>query len=268
MKNYTVITGASSGLGHAFAHEFARRGHPLILVSLAREALPRLAQEIAERYAIKVLHYEADLSHRASIEAFASWIQSQPLGIDILVNNAGIGGSRAFQEADADCLDRIIQLNVRGTTLLTRALIPLLLRNSRAYILNVSSIAAFSPLPYKTVYPATKAFIYSFSVGLHAEFRQRGLQVSVVHPGAMPTNADIQGRLGRLGWLGKFSATSPSYVAQRSVRAALAGSTVIVPGFVNRLNYLAFRFLPWGAIEPLASRVIRREFALVQTAAI
>ncbi|MBU1821375.1 MAG: SDR family NAD(P)-dependent oxidoreductase [Bacteroidetes bacterium] len=262
MKNYTVITGASSGLGDAFAHEFARRGHPLILVSLPHEGLNGLAGQLASRYAVLVLYYEADMSQRQAIDEFTAWIETQNIKIDMLVNNAGIGGSSAFQEADADYLDRIIQLNVRGTALLTRALIPLLLQNPHAYILNVSSIAAFSPLPYKMVYPATKAFIYSFSVGLHAEFRERGLRVCVVHPGAMPTNPDIKARLDRQGWLGRLSATSPRYVAQHAVRAALAGSTVIVPGFVNQLNYWAFRYLPRQAVALLASRVIRRELAL------
>jgi uncharacterized protein len=262
MKNYTVITGASSGLGDAFAHEFARRGHPLILLSLPGEGLSHLADRLASEYSLRVMYFEADMSQRWAIDEFMDWIRQQNIQIDILVNNAGIGGSRAFQEADVEYLDRIIQLNVRGTALLTRALIPFLLQNPQSYILNVSSIAAFSPLPYKMVYPATKAFIYSFSVGLDAEFRERGLRVSVVHPGAMPTNPEIKARLDQQGWLGRLSVTTPRYVAQQAVRQTFAGSTVIIPGFINRLNYWAFRYLPREAVSRLASRVIRRELAL------
>lgn len=263
MKLHTVITGASSGLGKAFAHEFAQRGHHLILVSLPGEGLSLVAHQLQYLYPpLKVHHYEADLSQRHAIEAFAGWLKEHDMGVNFLVNNAGIGGSMAFQEADADRIDSIIQLNVRGTALLTRALLPLMLHNTRAFILNVSSIAAFSPLPYKMVYPATKAFIYSFSRGLNAEFYQRGLQVSVVHPGAMPTNDDIKARIQKHGWLGRLSSTSPEYVACYAINAAYSGETVIVPGTLNWLNYLMFRYLPWRFLEPVITRTLRKELTL------
>lgn len=259
MKKHTVITGASSGLGKAFAYEFAHRGHHLILVSLANENLSELAHEITQKFAIKIAIYEADLSERNAIENFTDWLRKHQFEIEILVNNAGIGGSKNFNETDTDQLDRIIQLNVRGTALLTRSLLPMLMQNSTSYILNVSSIAAFSPLPYKMVYPATKAFIYSFSLGLRSELRKSGVKVTVVNPGAMPTNHDIQARINKQGWIGKIASTKPEYVAKRAIDGVFAGKTIVIPGFVNRINYLAFKFMPWWLIEPLVSRIIRRE---------
>lgn len=259
MKKHTVITGASSGLGRAFAFEFAQREHHLILVSLPNEGLKEVADRITKRFPIEISIYEADLSQRNAIENFSEWLIINQFNIEILVNNAGIGGSKSFFETDTDHLDRIIQLNVKTTTLLTRSLLPILMLNSPSYILNVSSIAAFSPLPYKMVYPATKAFIYSFSLGLRAELRKSGVKVTVVNPGAMPTNLNIIERIEKQGWLGKLASTQPEFVAKRAIDGALAGKSMVVPGFINRLNYLVFKFIPWQIIEPLVSRTIRRE---------
>lgn len=259
MKKHTIITGASTGLGRAFAIAFAQRGHHLVLVALPNEDLDKLAHQISEEYEVNVDFYEADLSILSSIENLYSWLNSKQININFLVNNAGIGGSKLFQETDNEQLDNIIQLNVKGTTILTRTLLPMLMQHSTSYILNVSSIAAFSPLPYKMVYPATKAFIHSFSLGLKSELAHKGVNVSVVNPGSMPTNKDILQRIKSQEWLGKISFTNPEYVAQKAIEGIFAGKSVIVPGFINQINYWLFRVLPWSIIEPIASRTIRRE---------
>lgn len=259
MKKHTVITGASSGLGRAFAIAFAKRGHHLILVALPNENLAQFTTDLRKAYSVNVEYYEADLSNRSTIENFANWLKNNEMKIDILVNNAGIGGSKPFQESDTDQLDRIIQVNVKGTAILTRSLLPFLLQNTNSYILNIASIAAFSPLPYKMVYPATKAFIYSFSLSLRSELKEKGVKVCVVNPGAMPTNEDILRRIKTQGWLGRISTTSTEYVAEKAIEGILSGKTIVVPGLVNWLNYWIFKLVPWYFIEPLVNRTIRRE---------
>lgn len=262
MKKHTIITGASSGLGKAFAFELASKNKNLILVSLPNENLYQIAHFIEQKYKVDTYIYETDLSQKVSIEAFTEWLLQKNLEVDALINNAGIGGSMAFDQADGDLIDLIIQINVRATAMLTKSIISLLLKNEKSYILNVSSIAAFSPLPYKMVYPATKAFIYSFSMGLNAEFRHKGLRVSVVHPGAMPTNQDILNRIEKQGWLGRIGTTKPDFVAKVAIQKAWSGQSVIVPGLVNRLNYWVFKFIPWAIIEPFVSRTIKRELVI------
>src|SRR5690606_15313804 len=110
--------------------------------------------------------------------------------IDMLINNAGLGGDLPFLEASPDYIEDIILLNTYALAMLTRLLLTNLINQKRAYILNIASLAAFSPMPYKTVYPASKAFVYSFSRGLDAELRGTGVTVSVAHPGGMRTNAE------------------------------------------------------------------------------
>lgn len=262
MKKHTVITGASSGLGRAFAIAFAKRGHHLVLVALPNENLSEFTADLHKAYGINVEYYEADLSNFSMIESFANWLKNNEISIDVLVNNAGIGGSKSFQESETEQLDRIIQVNVKGTAILTRSLLPFLLKNSDSYILNIASIAAFSPLPYKMVYPATKAFIYSFSLSLSSELREKGVKVCVVNPGAMPTNEDIRRRIKTQGWLGRISITSTEYVAEKAIEGAFSGKIIVVPGLVNWLNYWIFKLVPWYFIEPLVSRTIRRELVV------
>ena len=151
MKNekqfYTLITGASKGLGKAFANECARRRMNLILVSLPGENLKCLQSELQVRYGVRVFFRETDLTERDAVEQLAHWI-NEKFSIKMLINNAGVGGTQFFDSSSVDYLDNMIQLNVRAMTLLTRLLIPQLRRNMNTYILNVSSLAAFSPVPY------------------------------------------------------------------------------------------------------------------------
>ncbi|WP_234735240.1 SDR family NAD(P)-dependent oxidoreductase [Tellurirhabdus bombi] len=262
MKKYVLITGASAGLGKAMALELARQGENLILVALPNEGLDELTRHIKLVYNVSVFSYETDLRFRPNIEALVEWVSNQNLTIYYLINNAGIGGSKPFEQAETEQLERIIQLNVIGTALLTRLLLPFLVKNQQSYVLNVSSMAAFSPLPYKTVYPASKAFIYSFSLGLRAELSHRGVQVSVLHPGPMPTSTENLDRLRKHGWLGQISTVPTETIAQIALQQVARGKRVIIPGWANKVAYWATRWIPWSIREPLMLFMIRREVAL------
>lgn len=158
---FAVITGSSQGLGKSFAYQLAAEGWNLILISLPGEDLKRLSMVLKDRFGIQTYYYETDLTIRENIMAVSEWINRE-FNIHMLINNAGIGGTKRFEEASCVYIEKIIQLNVLATTLLTHQLLRNLKRQEKAYILNVSSLAAFSPIAYKTVYPASKAFIHSF----------------------------------------------------------------------------------------------------------
>jgi uncharacterized protein len=152
-----------------------------------------------------------------------------------------------------------MQLNVVATALLTQLLLPNLRRQERAWLLNVSSIAAFSPIGFKTVYPASKAFIRHFSLGLREELRGTGVSVSVVYPGPMKTNLDVTQRIENQGFKGKLGLCSPEEVAFIAVRQMLAGRANIVPGFANKLNRWLMALLPEGLVVWLVSRAVSKE---------
>ncbi|MBB6330581.1 short-subunit dehydrogenase [Chryseobacterium sediminis] len=167
-ESYAVVTGASQGLGKAFVEHLARKKINVILISLPDQNLKELSSELERLYEIKAHYYETDLSVHENVMKLTKWLNSS-FEIHILINNAGLGGTKKFTEASSDYINTILQVNVAATSLITHQLLPNLLRQPKAYILNVSSMAAFSPIGFKTVYPASKSFIHSFSRGLHEE---------------------------------------------------------------------------------------------------
>ena len=257
---YSLITGASTGLGREFAIECARRGMNLILVSLPGENLPELCSWLASKYRVFVFYYETDLSEKTEVEKLAAWVTGN-FSVNMLINNAGIGGTKAFDTVSADYIDRLIQLNVRATSLLVRLMIPELKMHRRAYILNVSSMAAFSPLPYKTVYPASKAFVYHFTRGLKAELRNTKIRVSVVNPGPIMTNPDVTSRIKKQGALARLSLIPAQTIARISIHGLMLGKAVIIPGYINRLNVFMLKLIPPTIRLAMSCKVIQRELS-------
>lgn len=252
---YTVITGASKGLGKCLAIECAKRGRNLILVALPHESILDIAKQIAKQYNISVVGYETNLTNENNIKSLADWIH-QNYSIDILINNAGIGGTRYFDEVTTDYLDSIIQLNMIALVHLTHRLLPILRLQNKAFILNISSLAAFGPLPFKTVYPASKAFVSSFSRGLNAELKNTNISVSVAHPGGMATNPEIAARMDTHNALVKASYLSPEETAKICIEKTLAKKTIIVPGFTNKLSRFLIRIFP----EEMMLSIVRKNF--------
>lgn len=255
---YTLITGAGSGLGRAFAVQCARMGRHLILFSLPGSNLESLATDLRNEYRIQVGCFEFDMRDAAALQSNTNYV-IENFNIDFLICNAGIGGTSSLMETPLQRIDDIIQLNVRSTSLLTRLLIPHLLKQSRSYILNVSSMAAFTPIAYKTVYPASKAFISSFSLGLREEFAGTGLSVSVLYPGPIMTNSNTRRRIIHQGMKGKLGLLSTSEIARIGLKRTLSRQPVIIPGMMNKLNQYLMWFLPLGFRLRMVSKEVKKE---------
>ncbi len=254
-RKYAVVTGASQGLGKSFARELAARGRHLILVSLPGQELPALAWELNKNYQTDIRCYETDLSVKSNVMALCRWLNAH-FEIDTLINNAGLGGTRKFTDASVQYIDAIMQVNVVATSLLTHQLLPNLLKQPEAYILNVSSMAAFSPIGFKTVYPASKTFIHSFSRGLSEELKNTGVVVSVVNPGAMATNEEVRKRIKKLGVVGRLTLAEPDKVAGYCIKKLFKKDRVIM---VNPFSWLLMALLPIWIKLPLLTHNIKKE---------
>lgn len=138
-------------------------------------------------------------------------------------------------------------------------MLPELKNHPNAYILNVASMASFSPIAYKTVYPASKAFIWSFSRGLYEELKDTGVFVGVIHPGPMRTNPDVIKRINRQGILGKMGLISTDRMAKIAIRQMIKRDSLIIPGYLNKLNWLLIKIVPVWIRLPLLSCVVKRE---------
>ncbi len=254
VDKYALVTGASRGLGKALAAELSQRGIPTILVG-TNERVLQVCEELSTHYHTKSVGYMVDLTHKESLLQFAREVNEQ-YEVFILINNAGMGGTRTFAQAPIAYLENIIDLNIRCTALLTHQLLPNLMRQSRSYVLNVGSMAAHTPTGYKTVYPASKSFVLSFSLGLREELRNTPVSVSVCSPGAMATNPEVTARIQKQGAMGKFTLKSTEKIARKCIRQMLRGKRLIV---INPLSYFASCLVPNTIKTPILSKIVRRE---------
>ena len=253
-ESFALVTGASRGLGKSIAMELSARGFNTLLVGTST-TVEQVCEEIKNQYHTQSFAYIADLSRREEVLALAEKINAQHQ-VCILVNNVGVGGTRAFVDAPTDYLEKIIDLNVRCTALLTHALLPNLLRQKKSYILNIGSMSSLNPTGYKTVYPASKSFVLSFSLGLREELKGTPVSVSVCSPGAMATNAEVTARIEKQGFWGRATLKSPDRIAHRCVRRMLRGKRHIV---INPLAYILSLLVPDCIKTPVLTRIVKRE---------
>ena len=258
-EKYTLITGASRGLGKAFALRCAQEGHNLILVALPGNELEVLAQKIQHEYGVKVQHYPVDLNeYNAPVELY-QWCMKNNLSVNVLINNAGISLPGRFKNSVTPSNLSVIQINVMATVVLTRLFLDDIQKHHPAHILNVGSFASFIPLPYKCVYSGSKAFVYSFTRGLREELKNTHLKVSVLCPGPMPTNGDVTKRIKDAGFLGKIMSLSAQEVAEIGFQGMLKGKPVIIPGFCSKFYMALTKAFPDKITEIVLEKIYRKE---------
>ncbi|MFW6135971.1 MAG: SDR family NAD(P)-dependent oxidoreductase [Chloroflexota bacterium] len=233
-QHVALITGASQGLGRAFALECARLGMDLILVALPDSGLPRVAKGIELLYDVQTPYVEMDLTAPGNPQALVEWISGRGLSVSVLVNNAGVGYNTRFEDSTLDENESCILLNNLALVTITRLLLPELKRHPRAFVLNVASLAAFFPMPFMPVYGPSKTFILNFSVALRSEMRHTPVSVSVLCPNGIRTNAACTQKIEAHGVIGDLVSHDPDQVAACAMKGLLAGKAVIVPGFLNR----------------------------------
>lgn len=262
-RKFTLITGASSGLGKELAHECAKRGRNLVLTALPNEQINILGNKLSSAYGVEIATFETDFTKENSVFNLSSSIKNN-FEIDMLINNAGMGGTRSFIDASPEYIDHIVLLNMRALVLLTRLLLPTLKKNKQAFILNIASMASFGPMPFKTVYPASKAFVYSFSRGLGSELKGSGISVSVAHPGGMKTNAEVTRRIEKHGKLIQATTLSSKKVAHICIRQTLKCDEIIIPGFMNKLCWLILKLVPVWLKLKIMRTSLKKELRIQQ----
>ena len=257
-KPFTLITGASAGLGRALAIECAKQDRSLILVALPETGLSDLARDIRKKFRVQAIPIETDLCQDEALHDTAMSVSRQ-YHINCLINNVGMGCTFCFHEISEKFIQQIIDLNIRTTSVMTYYLLPNLMKNKQAHIINISSLLSQYPVAYKTVYPASKAFIYSFSLGLREELKNSPVKVSVALPGGMLTNKDVSLRMHRQNWLAQAAILGAEEVAQTILDQAFKGKKVIIPGLINKFFWGLMKVIPCRFGIPLLSDIYRKE---------
>jgi short-subunit dehydrogenase len=248
----TLITGASAGIGAALAHEFAAHGHQLVLVARREQALVALADAIAAKGRPRPTVLRADLARADAVQTIAEALDNRGLEPDAVVNNAGFGLLGGVDDLDRAEQLAMIDLNVRALTELSLAFIDSLKRRQGG-ILNVASIFAFVPGPSMAVYYASKAYVLSLSEALHCELKPKGVRVTVLCPGPVPT--EFQARAGIPGdVLPRLRTRSAEQVARDGYRGLKKGRRLVVSGSINKTVATLVPFVPRGLLLTLVGR--------------
>jgi len=261
MKEYrtALITGASSGIGEAFAKALAAKGLDLILVARSEDKLTALAKQLAEVHSRRVEVVTADLSLAGSAAKVHTAAEALGMPVDLLINNAGFGTVGAFHKIEPERERQEVLLNAAAVVDMAHAFLPAMLEQGRGGIINVASMAAFQPLPYMSVYAATKAFVLSFSQGLRGEVRGKGIKVLCVCPGPVDTPFfEATGNDRLRSTVPKATMMTVEGVVQASFRAFKAGRSTVVPGMANKVLAAGTRLVPRDVLASMTARVMKR----------
>jgi short-subunit dehydrogenase len=251
---WALITGASSGIGRALAYAFAARGYSLFLTARNDLALRQVAADCGNKFKIASEIYSADLSDSQAVDALIGALSSKPRGFEILVNNAGFGVHGEFRNTLVDHEIALVDVQVEAMLKLTKALLPGMISRGSGHILNVASLYSFAPVPYQSVYAASKAFMLSFTLALSSELKDMGVTLTLLCPGV--TQTEFRSRAGITEKSKTAGATAES-VAEIAARETLKGELLVVPGFFNKLFVFLARRLPLPLVLYLVALINR-----------
>jgi hypothetical protein len=255
--NFALVTGASQGLGRAFARALAARKQNVVLAARSRDKLEHLADELKRSHSIAAEVLEFDLASPSAGSRLVERLHDRNLRVNLLVNNAGFGLRGEFRNLTLQRQMEMLQLNNAAVVELTHSLLPSLIERGRAGIVNVSSTAGFQPIPYASLYAATKSFLMSFSLGLQEELRSCGVSVVTLCPGRILADSppgEAKNGKRKAG----FIYQSSEEVVRETLESLAKGGGLVIPGFVNKFSVFAQRLIPRRVVPKLVARMSRQ----------
>lgn len=242
MEN-VLITGTTSGFGKAFAEKFASMGYNIILVSRDMQKLKQQQLYLQYQYHVTVNFIAYDLTKEDAADFIIEQIDNWNIPIDFLVNNAGFNEFGLFSQTDISKEIKMIDLHIRFITQLTKHILSIMEKNNYEHILNIGSTGSFIPSPSDAVYSATKAYIMSFSNALYGEYRNTGIKITLLCPGATETEfarkANIEQTL-----LFKYAVMKPDKVIKIAYPKIIKGKRLIIPGIYNKFLVFFSKIMP------------------------
>src|SRR5436190_5409562 len=255
---YTLITGASSGIGEAFARRLARDGHNLFLVARSEDKLKELCDELAAEHKISAKYLSADLIDVDSDVAVFEETKKQGLEIDWLINNAGFGSMGDFAELDLERELEMIELNITAVVALTHHFLKGMRERKKGTIINVSSGASFQPIPFFATYAATKAFVSSFSEAIAEENRPFGVRIMALCPGT--TDTGFFEASGIKDPIKVKGVQTSDQVVEAALRGLERGNHKTVSGWTNYIIASAVNLLPNSLITRAMAKPLRKRY--------
>ncbi|NDF15944.1 SDR family oxidoreductase [bacterium] len=257
--SFTLITGASKGIGRELAREAARSGQSVILVARDRAGLESLAAELTGTYSVQAEVLIEDLSKEGAAARVFEAVQAKGLHVENLINNAGFGLYGELLSLDPQQDRDMLQVNMITLTEMTRLFAGPMVKSGRGRIMNVASTAAFQPGPLMSTYYASKSFVLSLSEALANELEPRSVTVTALCPGATPTGFQERSSLKSSMILNKGIMTSAPYVAKIGFESMMKGRRVVIPGLLHCFMAWSTRFLPRRLLVDVSRRAIEQK---------
>ena len=253
---FALITGASKGIGKAIAETLAVRGYDILLVARSADLLEQVSADIHASTG-RICHWMAvDLTENQAAEKVFDWCNQNHYTVSVLVNNAGYGLSGHFEKYTSQEHTDMLMVNIITLTKLTRLFLPGLQLQPAAFILNIGSTASYQAVPLLAAYAASKAYVLSFSRGLHRELKNTNVSVTCVCPGPTDTNFVNRANIGKKGQKAaeKFN-MSPQTVAHIAVESLLRRRPEVITGGLNKLSTFFVWLLPKSVVEGVAQKL-------------
>lgn len=254
----TLITGASSGIGEAFARRLAEEGHNLVLVARSEEKLHKLRDELATKHRITAHYVAIDLIDFEADERLFKETDRHGMEIDWLINNAGFGSMGDFSKLGLEKELEMINLNISSLVALTHRYLQKMRERKSGTIINVSSAAGFQPIPFMATYAATKAFVTSFSEAIAEENRPFGIKVMALCPGSTKTNFFAASNIDRA--IQVKGQQTVEEVVETALNGIARGKSKIVSGWTNYLGAVAGKLAPNGLTTRLIAKTLRGKY--------
>lgn len=257
-KGYALITGASKGIGKEIAIALAAQGWSLLLVARSADLLTAMQTDLATRYKVPVVTFAADLSLPEVPGQLLALCQEKGLAIRILVNNAGYGVWDKFEQADLAEIEGMNALNVIALVRMCHVFIPLLRQHPRSYLLNVSSLGAYQPLPFMANYGAGKAYVRSFSYALRSELRNSPISVTCLSPGGVRTAFPDRAKSHAVAERNDRYTMDADRCARITLKAMFKGRAEVIPGWYNVLAMFFTKLLPTTLTASMAGKIMAK----------
>jgi len=255
MTKTALVTGATSGIGKAFADQLARERYNLCLVSRDAEKLQIQARVLSERYGIDVSTIPLDLAQSGAAQKVFDKVNDMDLSIQILINNAGFNEAGHFLKTDLCKEVEMIHLHAIFTTEMMKFFLPDMIQNGYGRVCNLGSTGSYMPCPYDAVYGATKAYILSISKAIGAELKGSGVVVTTLCPGATKTEFSAKAGLEN-SLLFKLFVMDPTTVANIGYRAMIKGKSVVVAGFYNKFLVWFSKITPAPILNAMTKKML------------
>ncbi len=252
----TLITGATGGLGKAFAKIYAKNKNNLLLVATNEEKLNALKGELEQEFGVTADYVKADLSEKTECEKVFAFAKEKGYFVNNLVNNAGFGDRCDFKDMEIDLQLKMVAVNCSALLYFSRVFISDMLKNNEGHIINVGSIAGFVPGPYMCTYHATKAFVLNLGESIAHEVRKTKVKVLTLCPG--PFVSGFVGKAGNDYTFQKIKPVPAEKVAEFAYKKSLKGKRVAVYGFKNKLTVFAPRFFSRNFVASASAKTLKK----------